>query len=221
MIPPTPCTESAPEEAAEDSPAADPAPASIGFEDLHEELIASTSENRRGNRRMLEILKGFGTMLEAISATALDTHKAVRAIPSTTHDTSSSSDDWRLSLVDLADRTDRIRAGFERTPDTPAGWWPPARKAAAAWREAWDTQSAALSILHSHIGTLLERANLRRMTTLGNPFDPHTMTAVEAIVDPSVPDHTVVVEVLPGWRCDDSGRIVRLAHVKVSRKSPL
>ena len=48
---------------------------------LHEELIAGSSETRRGNRRMLDVLKNFGTVLDALSATVNDTHKAVRAIP--------------------------------------------------------------------------------------------------------------------------------------------
>jgi molecular chaperone GrpE len=186
---------------------------------LHEELIAASSENRRGNRRMLDILKGFGAMLEAISKTAVDTHQAVRAIPTATGSTSADETDHLPALIDLADRIDRIRTGFDRPPPAPISWWPAARKSATAWRTAWDTQAAALAILHSHLTNLLERADLRRIPAIGQPFDPQSMTAVEAIIDPSLPDHSVIAEILPGWRSTTTGRIIRLAHVKVSRKS--
>lgn len=221
-----------PEDSAENSPtstssSAQPDVPDPGIRELHQEFIAATSEARRGDRRMFEILKNFGGMLEAISATALDTHKAVRALPaaaaqgSAGADASSLPTDWALALVDLADRIDRILSGFDRPPESTGEWWPGTRKTAASWREAWDMQAAAFSILHSHIQSLLSRAGLQRMDFIDKPFDPQTMTAVEAVVDPALPDHTVVGVLLPGWRCATSDRVIRPAQVKVSRKTAL
>jgi hypothetical protein len=65
---------------------------------------------------MLEILKNFGGMLEVISATALDTQKAVRAIPGTTAQPVDSSEpgslpgDWVLALIDLGTTDSTIAA---------------------------------------------------------------------------------------------------------------
>jgi hypothetical protein len=37
------------------------------------------------------------------------------------------------------------------------------------------------------------------------------------VLDPSVADHTVLTELLPGWRETGTGRMVRPASVRVSR----
>ena len=100
----------------------------ITLEALHEELIASTEENRRGNRRVLEVLKNFGGLLDALSATSNDTHKAVRALPAITPNAPSAGNDlphaWSLPLVELADRIDRVAHGFTRPPAARQPWWP-------------------------------------------------------------------------------------------------
>ena len=67
--------------------------------------------------------------------------------------------------------------------------------------------------------TLLVRAGLQRISVAGDRFDPGSMTAVDVITDPSLPDHTVVAEILSGWQQSAGGRVVRPAQVKVSRQS--
>ncbi len=195
--------------------------AGITLEALHEELIASTEETRRGNRRVLEVLKNFGGLLDALSATSKDTHKAVRALPALTSVTPSAGDGlshgWALPLVELADRIDRVAHGFTRPPAGRLPWWPGARRQVTAWREAWELQADAVSILRSHLAATMQRANLERLDVLDRPFDPNTMTAVESTVDPAKPDHTVLAEILPGWRNAASGQLVRPAQVRVSR----
>jgi hypothetical protein len=193
-----------------------------GILELHEELIAATSEARRSNRRTLEILKNFGSVLETISGTALDTHKAVRALQSGSQSPGGPgglSDEWRLALIDLADRIARLQSGYQRKPAAADSWWPPTRRAAAAWQDAWEMQEAGLSILSGHVDTLLKRADLVRIQALGKAFDPQTMTAVEAVPDASRPDHSVIEELLPGWCCISNSRVIRPAQVKVSRNS--
>lgn len=187
--------------------------------ELHEELIATTTETRRGNRRTLEVLKNFGAVLDALSATVNDTHKAVRALPTALRPTDGGelAREWALALVEMADRLGRVAEGFARPPEATASWWPGARKSAAAWRDAWAMQSAAVGILRSHLESLLQRAALVRMEVVGRPFDPATMTAVESVVDDVQPDHTVLAELLAGWRHATSGQLIRPAQVRVSR----
>ncbi|MCX6874924.1 MAG: nucleotide exchange factor GrpE [Verrucomicrobia bacterium] len=199
---------------------ADEAPSGITLDDLHEEMVATAAEARRGNRRMLEVLKNFGTVLDALSATVNDTHKAVRAIPAPGARPAEGTElprDWALALVDLADRIERVSGGFSRPPAAGSSWWTGARKARAAWSEAWAMQADALGILRGHLAALLQRAGLKRLVVVGKPFDPHTMTALESAVDPAKPDHTVVAEMLPGWQHALTGQLVRPAQVRVSR----
>ncbi len=187
----------------------------ITLDALHEELIASTEETRRGNRRVLEVLKNFGGLLDALSATSNDTHKAVRTLPTVAPAAPPTSEG--PTLVELADRIDRVAHGFTRPPAARPPWWPGARRQVDAWREAWEMQADAVSILRSHLAATMQRANLERLDVLDRPFDPNTMTAVESTVDPEKPDHTVLAEILPGWRNASSGQLIRPAQVRVSR----
>ncbi len=195
----------------------------ITLEALHEELVASTEENRRGNRRVLEVLKNFGGLLDALSATSNDTHKAVRNLPAITSAASPPCDglpqSGALALVELADRIDRVAHGFARPPAARDPWWPGARRQVEAWREAWEMQADAVSILRSHLAATMQRASLERLDVMDRAFDPNIMTAVESTVDPEKPDHTVLVEILPGWRNTASDQLVRPAQVRVSRVS--
>jgi hypothetical protein len=59
---------------------------------------------------------------------------------------------------------------------------------------------------------------LERIPAAGTAFDPATMTAVEVQTDASLPDYTVLAELLSGWRLAPHGRVIRTAHVKVSRR---
>lgn len=212
--PPDPIEE---DEQEEEEPEPEP---EVTLQELHEELSASTSEARRGNRRTLDVLKNFGAVLDALSATVNDTHKAVRTLPATSRAAASDelSRDWALALVEMSDRLGRVVDGFDRPPAATTSWWPPARNAAAAWREAWSMQSDALSILHGHLESLLKRAGLARLVVVGRPFDPVTMTAVESVVDADSPDHTVLAELLPGWRHTTTDQLIRPAQVRVSRR---
>jgi molecular chaperone GrpE (heat shock protein) len=197
--------------------------AGVSLAELHEELIATATEARRGNRRTLEVLKNFGAVLDAMSATLNDTHKAVRTLPTTPRgtDTGELPRDWAMALIEMADRLCRVADGFSRPPTTATPWWPGARQSIAAWRDAWAMQSAAVGILRSHLESMLQRACLVRLEVVGQPFDPATMTAVESVVDVGKPDHTVLAELLPGWRHATTRQLMRPAQVKVSRKSPV
>lgn len=195
-------------------------PSALSLYDLHGELAASSAETRRGTRRILDVLKNFGSVLDALSATVNDTHKTLRAMPPPATRQPEGGElprDWALALVEMADRIERISNEFTRPPAARAGWWPQARKSLAAWREAWAMQADALGILRGHLDVLLQRAALQRLEVVGKPFDPNTMTALDSALDPDRPDHTVLAELLPGWQHRFSGQLLRPAQVRVSR----
>lgn len=186
---------------------------------LHEELMAGTSEARRGNRRTLDVLKNFGSVLDSLSAMMEETRKAVRsASAASTAADDALPRDWALALVEMADRIARISDGFSRPPEPGGAWWPGARKRQAAWADAWAMQADALGILRSHLDSQLVRAGLERLRTTGQPFDPAVMTAVESAPDSDQPDHTVLAEILPGWRRSATAELLRPAQVRVSRR---
>jgi molecular chaperone GrpE len=98
-----------------------------------------------------------------------------------------------------------------------------------AVRDLWQTDAGerqrvvdALTEGYAMVRKRLQRAmakdGLYRMTTVGLPVDPHSMTVVE-VVDPE--DHqapgTVVEEVRPGYRWND--KVVRYAEVRAARKT--
>jgi len=190
----------------------------VSLDSLHEELMAGASEARRGNRRTLDVLKNFGTVLDSLSAMMEETRKTVRSSGAASTAEDSLSREWALALVEMADRLARISDGFSRPPEPGGGWWPGARKRHAAWAEAWAMQADALGIFRSHLDSLLARAGLERLRPTGQPFDPAVMTAVESAPDADRPDHTVLAELLPGWRRTTTGELIRAAQVRVSRR---
>lgn len=195
-----------------------PEESGVTLASLHDELMAGTSEARRGNRRTLDVLKNFGSVLDSLSSMMAETHKATRLASAATAASDALSRDWALALVEMADRSARISDGFSRTPVSGGGWWPAARKRQAAWADAWAMQADALDIFNSHLDSLLSRAGLERLRTIGQPFDPAVMTAVESAPDADHPDHTVLAEILAGWRRTATNELLRPAQVRVSRR---
>jgi hypothetical protein len=166
-------------------------------------------------------LREFGNALTAIGEMVRDLHSAARQSVSASPGAaggSGLSDDWLTTLIDLSDRLARTAGAFGKAPPQASSWWPGARAALEAWRNAWATQGEALAILQSHMDSLLARAGLERLKCAGAAFDPASMTAVEVVTDAGTPDHTVTAELLGGWRHTASRRVIRPAHVRVSRR---
>ena len=190
--------------------------------ELRGELAAAGAESRRTTRRQMEVMKEFGTAIDAMGRMVRDLHSASRdpmAKASPAAAPASDAGGLLLSMIEMADRLGRTAAAFQEPPVAPVPWWPGVRAAIAPWQAAWTSQRDALFILCSHMDTLLVRAGLQRISVAGDRFDPGSMTAVEVITDPSLPDHTVVAEILSGWQQSAGGQVVRPAQVKVSRQS--
>ena len=189
---------------------------SLSLQDLHDELAAATAEWRRGARRSMEVMKEFGTALDSMSGMVRDLHTAARSAPPPA--TASGPGDESLhAWMDLADRLERLSRAFTQPPDTGSSWWPPARRALAAWAQAWQSQAEAFTILRAHVEDTLARSGLRRLDAVGSLFDPAAMTAVEVITRQDLPDHTVVDVLLPGWQHLPTRRLLRPSQVRVSR----
>ena len=206
------------EEAEEEEPEAE----DISLTELRDEIAAATMENRRNTKRMFEVLKQFGGVLDAMSGTVSNLHENVRTTATAPVNTASAeagvlTRQQALGLIEMADRLSRLRAAFDRPPAAATSWLPSARTALATWEAAWKTQKDALDILLMHLQAQLKLAGLEHQPVLGEIFDPATMSAVETAEDATVADHTVLAELLPGWRRAAGGEVLRPAQVRVSR----
>ena len=204
----------------EAEPAEEQEGGSVSFllDSVRDEIAASSAETRRNARRIFDALKQVGGVLDAMSATLDSVHRSVRDQSPAAAAKPAGDHTEATGLVELADRVDRIRSAIERRPETPS-WWPGAQRLLAPWREDRERLEEAFFILASHINGMLKQAGLQRMQVVGAPFDPSCMTAVEATVDDTVPDHTVLEEIVPGWKHAASNQTIRLAQVRISRRS--
>ncbi len=184
------------------------------LQEIRDELDATSAENRRNTRRVFDALKQFGGVLDAMASTVNSIHSSARSqvaapparIPDSTPE-----------IIELSDRVDRIAAAFAREPTSAKSWWPGGRMAVEGWRTDRERLADSFAILSTHVCAMLKRVGVERIPCAGEPFDPALMNAVEAVLDPTVPDHSVLAEILPGWREVGGGRVVRAAHVQVSR----
>jgi len=66
--------------------------------------------------------------------------------------------------------------------------------------------------------SVLERHGVKRIDSLGKPFNPEFHQAMMELEDPTVPAGTVVQELVPGYLL--AGRLLRAAMVAVSKGGP-
>ncbi len=67
------------------------------------------------------------------------------------------------------------------------------------------------------IQRIMQEGKISRIETVGRPFDPNQMTAVELADAADVPPGHVAAEIRPGYRWHD--KVVRFAEVRVARES--
>lgn len=72
-------------------------------------------------------------------------------------------------------------------------------------------------VLRQFLDTL-SKVGIKRVESVGTPFDPNFHEAIQQIPSADQPPGTVVAEVLAGYVCDD--RLVRAAMVVVSKAPP-
>ncbi|MSU62589.1 MAG: nucleotide exchange factor GrpE [Pedosphaera sp.] len=173
---------------------------------FYEQLAASNTETRKNNRRTAEAFSQWGETLTKFDADLRLLREQLARQPVATEDALPRS--WCLALVEIVDRLQRLAVAFAASP--PKMWW----GGDGPWRKAWATQRQGFIILLGHVETLLKQADLTRIATLHEPFDPATMAAVASVPNSQHPPQTVLEEVAPGYRLN--GDLLRVAQVKVA-----
>ncbi|CAN5562303.1 nucleotide exchange factor GrpE [soil metagenome] len=69
--------------------------------------------------------------------------------------------------------------------------------------------------VEKQLRSVLEAQNLKRISALGEPFDPDMHEAVAVEPSDEHPDDTVIAELEPGYKLGD--KVIRPARVKVAR----
>lgn len=197
-----------PEPDAEHEQAAAEVPSLSSF---HEQLTIATSEWKRSGRRTADALARLGDSLSVLG----EETRQLRAQRVGEYSGNTLAPEWCQALVETADRIQRLQRAFDNPPPAAGSWWPPARAGLAAWQQAWRAQSEAFAILSGHLDGLLRKASLERIQTRGKILEPSSMTAVAVTVDSTLPDQSVVEEILPGYL--RGGQVFRPAQVRVSR----
>ncbi|WP_038163580.1 nucleotide exchange factor GrpE [Verrucomicrobium sp. BvORR106] len=195
---------------ADEIAAAEEAPSLRSF---YEQLTTATTEWRRSGRRTADVLARLGDSLSALG----EETRQLRLQRSQEEQGDALPSDWYLALIETADKIRRIQTAFDSPPQVSPTWWPSARAGLQTWRNAWQVQGEAFAILSGHVDGQLRKAGLERIVTQGRILDPAVMTAVSVTVDGSVPDQTVIEEILPGYQ--RGGQLVRAAQVRVSRSA--
>jgi molecular chaperone GrpE len=80
-----------------------------------------------------------------------------------------------------------------------------------------ETMLTAIRAVEKQFRGVLQGQNLKRIPSVGEPFDPELHEAVGIAKSEEHPDETVVEEFEPGYRLGD--RVIRPAKVRVARST--
>lgn len=116
-------------------------------------------------------------------------------------------------LLDLLDLRDRLLAGSEQAARYTPGWL--ARRGGAGEFIGGMVEGVAMNL--RRLDELLLRRGVRPLEALRQPFDPHTMRAVETTQDPALPGGVVTGVARSGFLRD--GQLLRVAEVIVNKGS--
>ena len=169
---------------------------------FYAELCAVRHEFRKQSRRTTDGLSRFGGILDEFEEVfsrllaRLDrANEPERAI--------------FLPLVDLYDRFQRLEKRLADPP--PMGFFGGRRR-----RQTWTGIRDGFAILRDHFAALLRQEGVEALVTVGQPFDPRSMKALEVEETDAVPADEVLAELTPGYSY--RGQVLRLAEVKVAKK---
>jgi molecular chaperone GrpE len=73
-----------------------------------------------------------------------------------------------------------------------------------------------VELIFKQLQDVLQKLNIERISTQGEPFDPRVHEAIEMVETDAAPDHHVLEELQPGYRI--KGRLLRPAMVRVAKK---
>ncbi|NLE02478.1 MAG: nucleotide exchange factor GrpE [Fibrobacter sp.] len=158
-------------------------------------LNALHTETKKSSRKTAESLATLSDMLSKIE--------------SNTDQLKVPAQDHTLQIISLTDRITRIEQQIKEYP--PPGLF----FNISHWKKYHKTFTDALKLLTANASDLLKKMHLQKTPTVGFPFDPHTMIAIEVENSSSCADNLVIEEFSAGYSRD--GVVVRLAEVKVTR----
>ncbi|WP_290652595.1 nucleotide exchange factor GrpE [Aquisalimonas sp.] len=117
----------------------------------------------------------------------------------------------RPLLLELLDLRDRLQAGRDHAGQYRPGWL--ARRGGAGTFVARMAEGMDMNL--RNLDGILSRHGVQALATLGRPFDPHTMRAVDTADEPSQARGTVVAEIRKGFVQEDA--LLRTAEVIVNK----
>ena len=134
---------------------------------------------------------------------------------------SGANDDQRslvTALIEAHDALTRTTAEIDRLRSaaiTPPSFWGRLFRRPDATAERLAAAVTGLQMSERRIERLVGDVGLEAVKALGQPFDPETMEAVEAVAVPGRPPGTVIEELRRGYRW--RGRVFRYAQVRVAK----
>jgi molecular chaperone GrpE len=192
-----------------DAGAASGLPAAPDLFSLLAELAALKSEVKLESRQVKAALEQFRDLFDSLQ----------RANQQLAAELSRQRDDAREIaenaerdiLLELVDLRDRLREGRAQA----AGYRPNWLGHASGAGEFITLMAQGLGMNLRRLDETLERREVRPVETIGHPFDPRIMTAIEVVRDPTRPSGTVLAEVRSGYR--RGATLLRLAEVIVNK----
>ncbi len=173
------------------------------------ELAALKNEVRVESRQVKAALDQFGAVFDTVREGSQRLQEELgRQRERATADCRQSEQDLLLDLLDLHDR---LLAGSEQAARYTPGWL--ARRGGAGAFVGGMAQGMTMNL--RRLDEVLVRRGVRPLEALHQPFDPHTMRAVETTQDPALPDGVVTGVLQNGFQRD--GQLLRIAEVVVNK----
>lgn len=121
---------------------------------------------------------------------------------------------WRDMLLELLDLRDRLEAGKDQAERFRPDWFARNRRAT----RLISSMAEGMGMNLRRFDEVLARRGVRRLPTIGQPFDPHSMHAAELAQNPQWANGAVIDERRSGWLLHEE--LLRAAEVVVNRIDP-
>lgn len=177
---------------------------------FYEELTSITNEMRKGNRKNSESLSHFNSNVnEFIDCINNIKDSLTISESSKVSQSTSGLKDIILSVVEILERMTRMQHAIAA----------PQKRGIFGYgnnrNDTFGNIKKGISILVSHLESLLKKEGVNRIKTIGCEFDPARMIAVEAEMVNEVPANFVAAEISPGYLLNEN--VLKFAEVKVSK----
>lgn len=175
------------------------------------ELAALKNEVKIESRQVKTALDQFRELFDALKQdnTRLEQQLAVQA----ERCREQQQERERALLLELLELRDRLQAGHAQARRYSPGWL--ARRGGAQTFVAGMAEGMEMNL--GRLDAILGRRRVQSIASLGEPFDPHTMQAVDVEHDPGLAEGEVVGELRPGYWHEN--HLLRAAEVIVNKRA--